>query len=371
MFRMKNRTNGDARKLLVVHVSLCLDTGGLERLLVEFARHADRDRFDLRFLSMSSRGRVSDELEALGWPVTALEEPPGRRPGLVLRIARLFRRWDAGVVHTHNNGPLIYGASAARIARVGRVFNTRHYGQYLDTSRRELLAVRLASRLVDKVVCVSDDSALVAARDGISPGKLRTIWNGIDVQRFSYTGPRPDGPIVVVARLSPEKDVETLIRAVAIASDGSPPLRLEVAGDGPCRPDLERLTHDLGLSERVRFLGEVQDVPGLLARASLFVLPSRTEGISLTLLEAMARGLPVVATRVGGNSQVVVEGETGLLVPPQDPTSLAEALVRLRGSRDGMRRMGVEARRRVEALFEVRRMVSGYESLYLNQADGR
>src|SRR5262249_28267990 len=130
------------------------------------------------------------------------------------------------------------------------------------------------------------------------------------------------------------------------------------------RPELERLAADLGLTEHVTFLGPVSDVPALLARAALFVLPSRTEGISLTLLEAMARGLPVVATRVGGNPEGVADGETGLLVPPADPASLSAAVLSLLRDPQRGRCMGQAGRRRAERHFEVGRMVARYEGLY-------
>ena len=163
--------------------------------------------------------------------------------------------------------------------------------------------------------------------DGIAPRKVRTILNGIDQERFPFSGSAPDGSVVTVARLSPEKDIANLVQAAAIVRQSDPDLRIEVAGDGPCRGELGRLVGELGLDGCVSFLGEIHDVPALLARGAIFVLPSRSEGISLTLLEAMACGLPVVATRVGGTPEVVVDGETGLLVPPADPAALAEAVL--------------------------------------------
>jgi glycosyltransferase involved in cell wall biosynthesis len=193
---------------------------------------------------------------------------------------------------------------------------------------------------------------------------VTTIWNGIDVTGFAYAGPDPAGPAVLVARLAPEKDVETLLNATALAARERPDFRLEVAGDGPCRPALERAAADLGVAGRVRFLGEVRDVPALLARARLFALSSLTEGVSLTLLEAMSRGLPVAATRVGGNAEVVADGETGLLVPPGDPPALAAALLRLWADPAEAARLGRAGRRRVEAHFDVRGMVAAYEDLY-------
>jgi glycosyltransferase involved in cell wall biosynthesis len=170
----------------------------------------------------------------------------------------------------------------------------------------------------------------------------------------------------MVGRLTPVKDVETLVRATKLAVQVDPTFRLEVAGDGPCLPALKRLTSELGLLDHIRFLGEVRDVPALLARASVFVLSSLSEGISLALLEAMARGLPVVATRVGGNPEVVVEGETGLLVPARSEVELAWAMQRLRNDPEGSRRMGEAGRKRVLQHFDVRQMVAAYEALYLD-----
>ncbi len=357
------RTEG--RPLRVVHVASQMVTGGMEKLLVEFARHTDRSRFDLRFVALGARGSPADDIERCGWPVTTLQEAPGLRPLLVVRLACLLKGWGADVVHAHNSKPLIYAGTAGRLSGVRRVILTRH-GQRFGASRHETLLFRLATRTADRVVCVSHDAARISCSEGIDSGKIVTIWNGIDVARFGYLGPRDGGSAVMVGRLSAEKDVATLIQAASIVVREYPAFRLEIAGDGPCIADLRCLVDELGLGDQVRFLGEVRDIPNLLARASLFVLPSLTEGISLTLLEAMARGLPVVTTRVGGNPEVVDEGRTGLLVPERSPAELAGAILRLLRDPEMGRRMGLEGRHRVEQCFDVRRMVAEYERLYLD-----
>src|SRR5262249_2755364 len=206
--------------------------------------------------------------------------------------------------------------------------------------------VRFVSRLVERVVCVSDDSVRLSVEQGIPARKLCRLWNGIDTERFTCTGPRARGPAVLVARLSPEKDVETLLRAVVSTARAEPAFQLEIAGEGGCLGDLQRLASELGIADHVRFLGAVQDVPALLERASLFVLPSLTEGISLTLLEAMARGLPVVATRAGGNAEVVIDGNTGFLVPTRSPAQLTERILLLWRDPDCGRRMAQARRHR-------------------------
>jgi glycosyltransferase involved in cell wall biosynthesis len=353
------------RRLRVVHVTPGLDMGGLEKLLVEFARHADRRRFALRFVTLGGRGALAGDIESCGWPVTALGEPDGLRPGLVLRLARRFRHWQPDVIHTHDDRAHLYGTFAGRLARVPRLLHTRH-GRSPHLSCRQRMLVNAAARLIDHFVCVSEDSARLAVRHGVPANRVRTIWNGIDVRRFAYVGPRRDGPAVLVARLSPEKDIETLLHAAALVVCQDAAFRLEIAGDGPCMPSLQKTTADLGLEGHVRFLGQVRDVPALLARAGLFVLSSLSEGISLTLLEAMASGLPIVATHVGGNPEVVAHGESGFLVPPRNPLALADALLRLRRDHDACVRLGEAGRRRVETKFDIRRMVREYETLYPN-----
>jgi sugar transferase (PEP-CTERM/EpsH1 system associated) len=348
----------------VIHVTFGLDVGGQEKLLVEMARHADRSRLALIFVSLGFRGALAGELEACGATVVAMRRPSGLKLGLIWRLASLFRRLKPYVIHTHDQRSLFYGALAARLARVPRVVHTRH-GRDVDASPRQLAMVRHMSRLVDWFVCVSSDVAALSRAQGIAPGRVQTIYNGVDGQRFPFSGPSPGGPIVAVARLSPEKDLANLVRAAAIAGREDPKLRVEAAGDGPCRAELVHLVGELGLEGRVSFLGEVRDVAGLLTRSAIFVLPSRSEGISLTLLEAMACGLPIVATRVGGTPEVVIDGQTGLLVPPRDPAALAHAVLQLRRDPDGARRMGEAGRRRVERDFGIHRMVGDYLALYL------
>jgi glycosyltransferase involved in cell wall biosynthesis len=167
-----------------------------------------------------------------------------------------------------------------------------------------------------------------------------------------------------VARLSSEKDFPTLLRATALVVREVPEFRLLLVGDGAERNRLEQLVRELDLADHVQLLGERCDIPELLAQSAFFVSSSLTEGVSLTLLEAMAVGLPVLATNVGGNPEVVADGETGRLVAAADPAALAAGIVRMcreRGKRPTMGRCG---RRRVEEYFDVRTMMQQYEHLY-------
>ena len=208
---------GSTQPLRVVHISFGLDVGGQEKLLVEFARHADRRKLVQTFVSLGTRGTLARDLESCGCSVVALEQPSGLKPGLILRLAHLFHRWGTAVVHTHDTRSLIYAAPAARLTRVPRVVHTCH-GRDVIATPRQLAMARHFSRLVDRYVCVSHEVKAQCREQGITGPRVCTILNGIDIDRFPYNGPSPDGPVVTVARLSPEKDVANLVRATAIAA---------------------------------------------------------------------------------------------------------------------------------------------------------
>jgi len=357
----------EPRRLRITHVVLQLHTGGMEKMLVEFARHADRERFHLRFICLGDRGVVADEIADQGWEVKCLGYQPGLQPDIISGLAREFIRGRADVIHTHNNVPLLYGSLAARLAGGPSVLQTRH-GQALGTSYRHRTAVRIASLLTRRVVCVSDNARHLSAAEGIPQRKLMVIRNGIDTTRFKFRGPATHGPAVAVGRQVPAKGGDTLIRAVAYIVRKHRDFVLEIAGDGPARPMLQQLAHELGVNQHIKFLGEVHDIPALLARASVLIQASLSEGIPLTVLEAMACGLPVVATSVGGTPEVVEDGVTGRLVPPGDPISLAHRISQFWPASDHTRSMGRAGRERVERWFDIRNMVAQYEALYLQIA---
>lgn len=355
-------TKTATRPLRVCHVSLTLKTGGLERILADLARHHNPAVCEPMFLAIRETGRFADEIRSLGCLVHQLQ--PAGRLAQLREMAHWFRHERIDVVHTHNTYPHLYATLAARWAGVPVVIQTRH-GQRAGHGWKSRISYRWAAKLVDRVVAVSDDAAgLCVHADGLRQSKVQRIWNGIDLSEFDYHGPVAEPIAVSVARLSAEKDFPTLLRATALAAAQVPDLRLRIVGDGPERPKLESLVKELEISQRVEFLGERRDVPELLKHAGFFVTASLTEGISLTLLEAMAVGLPVIATAVGGNPEIVVDDVTGRLCPAGDPDALAAAMVAMcRRSTDWLA-MGRAGRDRVCDEFDVRRMASDYEALY-------
>jgi sugar transferase (PEP-CTERM/EpsH1 system associated) len=359
----------------VVHVVDSLAVGGMENGVVNLinalspgGRHT--------VVTMSAVGPLAERLPE-GVECHCIGKRPGIDVGAVVRLASLLRRLRPSIVHSRNWGAFD-AIPAARLAGVSVVIHGEHGREAadpegLDPRRRRLR--RVFAPLVTRFVTVSFDLRqwlLTTVR--LPAAKLVTIHNGVDVGRFAG-GDRqaarrilrlPPYAVVVgtVGRLDPVKDHAGLLRAFSVLRTDQPAAELVVVGDGPCRPDLERLIHELGLTGRVHLLGMRQDVPVLLRAFDTFVLPSLTEGISNTVLEAMATGLPVVATRVGGNPELVEHGVTGALVPVGNPLVLAAALryyVEDARLREGH---GEAARRRVLQHFTLERMAQGYRDLY-------
>lgn len=369
------------RPARLAHVVLGLNVGGLERVVLRLIERTPRDRFTPVVCALQEPGALASELERMGVPIAVVPRRPGLDPALPMRLSAWLDREGIDLVHTHNPSPHLYGALAAALARNAgrsgapgpRVVHTKH-GRNYPGVRRKVLVNRLASSLTDKVVAVSDDARAVAIDvEGVDPSKVVTILNGVDTDEFrpgdaaaarARLGlPQGGYHVGCVARLSPEKDHATLLSAFAALRAGRPDAHLTLIGDGPLRKELEAEAARLSLGGGVTFAGTRGDIAELLPAFDVFVLSSTTEGISLTLVEAASAGLPIVATRVGGNPEIVRDGETGLLVPPGDPAALAAGLELLASDPDRAE-MGRRGRARMVERFSVDRMVQAYEHLY-------
>lgn len=367
-FCEQKRTDEPARTaikpLRVCHVSMTLKTGGLERLLVEFGRLRNPETVDLTFVALRELGQPADELRAAGFDVFTLNMAATSKLAALKDLRSIYMNRQIDIVHTHNTYPHFYGSLAARMTGVQAIVNTQH-GRGCGNGWKSLWQFRIANQLATRVIGVSEDATrLCQEQDQICAKRMQTIWNGIDVDRFAFHGPRMEPTAISVARLSPEKDFATLLRAIPDVIKQEPRFRLKLVGDGVERAALERLTDELEIRSHVEFLGERKDIPELLKTAGFFVSSSTSEGISLTLLEAMAVGLPIVTTRVGGNPEVVVEGETGKLVPASNPQALAHAMIEMLDEQPLWPIIADAARLRVKTHFNVRNMIRNYENLY-------
>jgi sugar transferase (PEP-CTERM/EpsH1 system associated) len=329
---------------------------------------------------MSTRGPLAERL-TVPVEVHALERRRGLDLAAGARLARLLRRLQPDVVHSRNWGAFD-AILAARLARVPTVIHGEHgweAGDPTGRNPRRNRFRRLLSPLVWRFTTVSRDlERWLTGTVGIPAEKIVTIVNGVDAARFAEATPGPgrralglaDDRVVIgtVGRLNPVKDQGTLLEAFASIPDARRELSLVLVGDGPAASVLRERAARPDLAGRVHLLGRRDDVPLLLQGLDVFALPSLNEGISNTVLEAMASGLPVVATRTGGNPELIEDGVTGRLVPVGDAAALAQALAAYAGDAHLRAQHGKAARGRAVEEFGLDRMIDRYRRLYREAA---
>jgi glycosyltransferase involved in cell wall biosynthesis len=340
--------------------------GGSERVALSLAAGID-DTPGWRSVIASHRwpalAPLVAEARGLGLETTRLQPDGLKRLASVASMAVHMRRRRPSVFHAHLPDPLAArsGLVAAAAADVPAVIATAHLHVPL---RRVWQRARARALRVDHYIAVSSAVGDGLQSLGIDPRSISVVHNGlVDVDSYAHgtvNGVSSGRTVVTVARLVEQKGHRVLLQALVDV----PGVTLSLAGDGPLRAGLEHLASELGVADRTRFLGNVTDVPALLSRADMFVLTSLNEGLPLSILEAMAAGVPVVATRVGGVPEVVIDGETGILVRPEDPASTAEAIRRLLGDAGLRERLAMQARRLVRDEFTAQRMVDGVISVY-------
>jgi glycosyltransferase involved in cell wall biosynthesis len=333
-----------------------LDTGGWEVTLV----HHEAPGVEKLFERAATLGAAT-------WAIPPM--PLGLRGARrVPSFVRELRRRGPNIFHAHLTGPLAckFGLAAAVLARIPGVVATQHLFFEMGLTTASVLQLRLLAQGVDRYLAVSRHTAEQLRRTlRVPKGKLTVVPNAVETNAFAggdgLDAHLRDGPIVLsAARLHEQKGLRYLLDAVPHV----PGARFVLAGEGPERESLEAQSEGQGISSRVSFLGARSDVPALLEGCDVFVLPSLYEGLPLSVLEAMAAGKPVVATRIGGTDEAVVDGETGLLVPPRDSRALAAALTTLLADPARARAMGEAGRERVRRRFSSERMVADVTCVY-------
>ncbi|MFH1754239.1 MAG: glycosyltransferase, partial [Candidatus Latescibacterota bacterium] len=360
---MKDRKNSINT---VVQLVENLEVGGLEKMVLALSSNLARERYRTVVFCRGDGGPLREEAAQYGIKVTAFHKKQGFDVRLPVRLAKELRGAKAHILHCHNYGPLVYGSIAARLSPIKGVVYTAH-GVRTSREGHQRLFYRLGS--VNQIVTVSENARQLLIKScGIGADKVLTVPNGINTADYMMdidVGKkkadlgigRAVSLLGIVARLSPEKDHNTLLQAFSIVCEEFTDVDLVIVGDGELRAILEKKAGELAIDGRVHFLGCRRDIAEILPIFDCFVLSSRSEGLSMTLLEAMAAGLPVVATNVGGNPEVVEDEKTGLIVAHGEPQRLAAAVKRILSNRTRSRAMGDEGRRRVSQLFGIDKMV--------------
>jgi len=355
----------------VLLVGDTLNFGGTEGQFVEVARGLDRTRWDVDVACVRAEGPLRGRLESVGlrpWSCGGGSFKSPRIGLTVLSLARHLRARKVGIVHCFDFYSNALGVPAARLARVPAVIaSQRDLGNLRPWHERRIQAAML--RLATHVMVNSDAVAeRLAHTRAARSGRLNVIRNGVDLQRFGAPLPSPARPrgqtVGVLANLRPEKGLRQLVEAAALVKQRAPETSFAIWGEGPLRSELEDRVRVLGLVDTVRLHGSTREPENALRQCDMLVLPSLSEASSNVVLEAMATGLPVVATRVGGTPALVSHRQTGLLVPPGDPAALADAIVELIQTPALAAQLAAGARARARAEFGMNRMLERIDDLY-------
>jgi glycosyltransferase involved in cell wall biosynthesis len=339
----------------------------MERLAVDLARQQKAEGHEAAIYCTSHAGEFAPEAEAAGVSVRSFGKAMGFSVRLVSDLASKLRVDRPDVLHAHNALVLHYGIAAARLARVPVVVNTRHGGNMNWDPHCEWIW-RHCVRWTDAVVFISEGvQKYYVARDRLSGRNTSVIYNGINVEKFSAHPAHPATRLPrfragSVGRLVPAKDHVTLIRSFALVTAVMPEAELHILGDGPCRAAILQTAESLGIANRVFLHGASYDVAGFLSTLDLFVLSSIDEGLPISLMEAMAAGLPVVSTRLPGLTELAPESVVAGYCTPGRPESLAEQILRAAARRD-LPALG-EAARRWAQKFGIRETWRQYQALF-------
>lgn len=354
----------------VAHLTYSFNIGGLERVIVNLI-HSSRGDNVRHIIITQTPGQALAAQLGDGVEFYCLDKLPGNDITSHLRLYRLLRQLKPDVLHTYNFGTFEYQL-AAWLARVPVRIHAEHGrdGEYDERVRKRRTRVRkLVLPFVNHFVVVSPDLEQWAQRDlQLEPPKLQFVYNGIDTKAFACTHqPDPAQPFtfIAVGRLAEVKNHTLLIDAFArLRERTQQPIRLQIVGDGPMHDVLATKITDMQLAQEVTLLGSRDDIPQLMCAANAFVLSSNYEAMPMTALEAMASGLPVIATDVGGVSNIVRHGETGLLVPPGDPEAMAKAMLQTLTQHDDITAMARHAQQITNETFSANAMKRHYLQLY-------
>lgn len=348
-----------------------LGFGGAEKLVVGLATELARRGHVVQLICLREIGVDPVDLTVfknVGGEILSLAKPPGLHLPTLKKLAKHLREFRADVVHTHNHLVHHYGAVAGRLAGVPVVLSTLHGSASLRTSAKwSQVLYWLSSMIGSGVISVCDEIRQILRDDLHLPSKkIHVIDNGVDLSnylRIEPRAPRVSKVFGTMGRLEPVKDHRTLLHAFSLLRDKYKNVALRILGDGSLKEELQALAVQLGVAADVQFMGFSLDTPGFLKDIDVFVISSYSEGLPLSVLEAMGAGLPIVGTAVGEIPNIVQTAECGWCAPPRKPDALAQAMENAMCAQD-LLALGAKARARARDYYSVERMSADYEALY-------
>ena len=372
----------DKKKIKLLHVVLEMDVGGLQRFVYEMSLLMHGEKYDIEVLCLNRLGSFADALIKKGIPVTLLQKNQTRTDfSYPWKLKKFLKEKHFDIIQMHS-GTFLYGSVAAKLAKTKAVVYTDH-GRALEETRMCIMEEQFASRFVDKIIAVSNElKEHLINVVGLPQEKTGTIINGINVENFSvrekpeyllqeFNFKQEDKIIGTTGRLDDVKDHKTLIKSFQKVLEKTPNVYLMIVGEGHLKEELDVLVENKKLKDKIIFTGNRKDIPELLNLFDVFVLSSLSEGTSLSLLEAMASGLPAVVTNVGGNTALIKHEVNGLVVEPKNIEQISDSIIEILSDSDKYEKFRKNTLLHVHQNYSISSMIEKYEKEYNRILDSK
>jgi len=352
-------------KIKIIHLVEGLETGGLEKIIAGIALGLDKKIYSSQVWCLLKGGALAEELKTNGVEVKILGIGSCYNPFNILKLIYLLNKSRPQIVHLHGYFACVIGRISAKFARVAVIISHLHTTFGL-LKLRNIIIDKFLNLFTDKIICVSNKVKESFINAGYKIEKKSVvIYNGVDGEKFIPVETDYRNNILInVGSLYPHKGQIYILKALKIVLEDYPETRLQLVGDGPLRKNLEEECRNLGICSKVKFLGLRDDVSSLLVDSGIFILASLREGLSVALIEALACALPVIASNIGGVGEIVIDGENGLLFPPEDIQALSLAIKSMLGDVEKSKKMGLEGRKIFEKKFTLEIMLKNIDTVY-------
>ena len=361
-----------------IHIAFLVHTygfGGLENMVTNLVNHIDPDRFKSTIITFAPLKPLNNRVDFNHVQVISLNKNDGNNLMLIYKIYRMLKKVGVDIVQTHNWGTAIEGILGAKLARIPGIVHAER--GTIEDRKRNIVLQRFLWGFADQVLSVSEAHRKKLTNIiGFPHEQVKVIVNGVDTERFF---PNPEIKEVIrknlglkkgsfcigtVGSLRTVKNQSLLVNACRVILSHFDQVEVLIVGAGPLESQLKQKVKTLGLSEKFLFAGAQPNIPGILNALDIFVLPSRSEGMPNAVLEAMACGIPTIATSVGGVPEVIEDGKNGLLIASEDEPHLIQALKELIQNHEKRQMIGIEGRRRIVSNFNLKKMIVEYQVLY-------